>query len=1832
MLSTLRDRSALILIVSGNDITPSDYVGTEWRAMNAIGAKAAQRAISEHEPHVILIDDLSPSLDGLALCQHIRDTTPNDSVIMVITEHDLPRVEAFIAVGCDDVILPPIVPILLQQRLAQLIRGRRIGQPLTESRMWTKLVFEQNRNASLLIDPATYAIIDANPAACQFYGYTLQELRDKTLRDIALHPPEHIAQNMVSIINRQREYFQFQHRLANGDIRTVEAYASPVTLDGRLLIYASIYDITQRIQAEEIQRRHEALLRQLYDKTPIMMLTIDRQNRIINCNQKWTQMSGYHQEALIGKPLSHILYPQSSAKIEQDILPQLWLGETVHGVECQIRRQDGQLMDALLDGDTLQTPDGEDIGIFVITDISLQKQVEYTLRESEAETRSIFAAMSDTIFIINHEGRIIRIITPETRDTLYRAASQMMGRKLHELFPTHTADQFLAYIEDALRTRQTVHAEYDLIIQGQHYWFNAAISPMDDFRQVVWVTRNVTPFKLAERAAREHEQRYRLLFEHANDIILLVDMRDGRILDANHQAAKSLGYSRDELRRLRIDAIEIAPNGDETREFPPIKDGAQHIIEQTYRRKDGTTFPVETNNRFIQSEDESLMLCFARDITERKAIRQAKQRERVLADVLRDTSAALNQVWELNSVLDAILDNVTRVLPAVTASIMLRQDDQAILTRLWGYEAQGHPLEPLQGHAFHIPSTTSFRTMSQTRQPFIIADTRQDPTWYDIAQIHWIRSYLGAPILLNDEVIGFISLDHSQPNRFSADDAKTLQAFANQAAVAIRNARLFAEVQQYAAELENRVISRTNALSRANQNLKEQIIKRERVEVELKEERNLLRTLINNLPDSIYVKNRANDIILANRNIGRAANAPPLPFDIAASTEDEQALLNGQQSLIRYEITYTDDNGNQVWLEITKVPLRDTHGIISGLIGVIHDISALKRAEAQLLTILSSARCLLWYAIVEEKGEQLSWTFYVSNEDAAQTFLPVQMAPGQSYTQAWLDSRHPDDKERVEITDTNAIRQGRAAYSQEYRCLDANGAVRWLSEDVRVRQLTAGRWSLVGVCTDITARKRAEILLQQTNDELERRVEIRTAELVQANKVLQQEIADRKRAEANLRQRSHELEILRQASISFSSHLELQHLLQAVVEYAMRLVPGHNAHLFLNQDGRPVFGAAAWDSGATPNSAFINPRENGITATVLRSGQRMVINEMREHPLFQNTPWRGSIISTPLLAGERVVGVLNIASGKTRHYHPEELRVLDLLSDQAAISIQNALQLTQIQQEIADRKRAEIAERDQRLLAEALRDAAAAFSETLDLPEVLHSVIDYLSRVIPQHDSDSILLIEDERLARPTYYRRWQDGYWEQIEPSRLTPTPYRNIPNLRRMLETRQPVVISDVDADPDWVTNDYSHWIRSYVGAPILSKGNVIGFINLCAAQPNTFTEEHARRVQSFANQAGVAIQNARLLAEIKHYAAELEERVNERTAQLDHERAQLNAILNAMRDGVIYSDTNRRIRYVNQALIEMTDLPLEQWLSGEAQRHVNTATDDDMKTLWENVLDTLNRQGFWQNETKLKRADGSIFDALLIRTEVTKTSGERIGVVTVVRDISQEKALEEQKRRFIAHAAHELRTPTANLKTRLYLMRRQPEKLSEHLAISEEVVKWMQVLIENLFDMSRFEHGVIVLERGEVILQEIVAAVVTFNEPEARAKNITLEHRLPDLPIRINGDATRLKQVVTNLVTNAIHYTPDGGHIVVSAGRRKHPNGLTYATISVSDNGIGIPAEYLPHLFQPFFRVTEDNKGAGLGLSISRDIVVAHGGDLTVESVVGQGSLFTVWLPLP
>jgi signal transduction histidine kinase len=323
------------------------------------------------------------------------------------------------------------------------------------------------------------------------------------------------------------------------------------------------------------------------------------------------------------------------------------------------------------------------------------------------------------------------------------------------------------------------------------------------------------------------------------------------------------------------------------------------------------------------------------------------------------------------------------------------------------------------------------------------------------------------------------------------------------------------------------------------------------------------------------------------------------------------------------------------------------------------------------------------------------------------------------------------------------------------------------------------------------------------------------------------------------------------ANPALNASLDLQRVLSSLLTAALDLAPGNRSHIFLYNRGHLSFGAALDKEGKT-DTPYSNPRENGLTYTVARSGKTKIIPDMKNDPLFKNAPkdWHGSIVSIPLKTGERVVGVMNISRPKPGPFTKDAIRIWNLFSNQAAIAIENA--------------RLFEAERKQNERIEALRSAVTAINSSLDISDVLDFILTELRRVIP-YDSASIMLTDGDRL-RVVGGRDLPDG--EII--GKTFPSNELD----QEIAATRKPLIIEDAREDERFLGWGGTGYVRGWLSVPLISKEKMIGYITIDSRSPGAFSQDDAEIATSFAYEAAMAVENATLHKNLKDKLRDLQE----------------------------------------------------------------------------------------------------------------------------------------------------------------------------------------------------------------------------------------------------------------------------------------------------------------------------------------------------------------------
>ncbi len=597
-------------------------------------------------------------------------------------------------------------------------------------------------------------------------------------------------------------------------------------------------------------------------------------------------------------------------------------------------------------------------------------------------------------------------------------------------------------------------------------------------------------------------------------------------------------------------------------------------------------------------------------------------------------------------------------------------------------------------------------------------------------------------------------------------------------------------------------------------------------------------------------------------------------------------------------------------------------------------------------------------------------------------------------------------------------------------------------------------------------------------------------------------------------------------------------------------------------------------------------------------------------------------------------------------------------------------QLYEAVQDITARKQSEAVERDQRLLAEALRETAAALNSTLHYDYLLERILLNVGRVVP-HEAADVILIDNQPgqglVGRPV---RWQ-GFERfgladaQLRQMRLV---IAQDPLLTEIARRRLPVVLADTSSDPAWLARPELADIRSLVSAPILVRDDVIGLINLYSTTPGFFNSTHADRLLAFADQAGIAIYNAQLYDSLQQQAAELAglyrasgplvgessavealaQRITDTlAAEFAFAHASLGLIDEAAGELVFIAITGHEAVAVRRRMpLEGPGLTVAAARTGEAVYarevaadpryvRVNPASHSELvvplkaggRTLGVLDLQRPNADAFSERDQRLVAAFAE-------RAALALQNAQLIRALRLARQAAE--AANRAKSEFLANTSHELRTPLTGIIGALDLvldgMCDTREEERQFIEVASRASRQLLGLINNLLDIARVEAGRVDLHLQEVNLDLLVAEVVALMTPQIGDKQIQLEIApAPSSLPTVWADHSRVRQILLNLLDNAVKFTLQG--------RVRLALEVAGATVRVlvEDTGVGVRPDQQARLFQPFTQAdgssTRRFGGTGLGLSISRRLAELMGGTLEFHSAgENQGTTFILTLPTP
>lgn len=671
-----------------------------------------------------------------------------------------------------------------------------------------------------------------------------------------------------------------------------------------------------------------------------------------------------------------------------------------------------------------------------------------------------------------------------------------------------------------------------------------------------------------------------------------------------------------------------------------------------------------------------------------------------------------------------------------------------------------------------------------------------------------------------------------------------------------------------------------------------------------------------------------------------------------------------------------------------------------------------------------------------------------------------------------------------------------------------------------------------------------------------------------------------------MKRRAEESHALIETSSSVSATLDLQTVLQLIVEQAKELLDADGSRIhMLDPSGEMLRTLIALDPHSEAMLGMELAPSEGLAGHVLQTGQPMIVNDPVADNMGAQVPGTPDdepecLALAPLNIRRRSLGVMVVRRiGLARPFRSSELDLLAAFAAHAAVAIENADLYGQIEKQ-AQRLEQQVVERTREL---AISEARYRGLVETSITGILHISPEATIKYANPFFADLIRHPLDSLQDMP--FEEFAERFFPE-EAARLVTSQVKD-----RMAGTRP---TSTEMFEVEFLRGD----------------GERI---------PTIFS------VTRIADEEG-AEQGVTCLV------LDISARKTLETA-LRSERDRLEAILAGIGDAVIVTDREGIVEYVNPAWERLNGYSKEEILGRDARvLRGDEAPSEARAQMSAAILEGRS----WHGELVNTRQDGSKYDASVTLTPIRDSSGAVLNFVAIQHDISALKEVDRLKSRFVSDVSHELRTPLTNIRLYVDLLKENAEaaRSSEYLSTLFRESERLSHLIDDLLSLSRLEAGATPFDPRPIDVNELLSDLAADRKAMAAGQDIDLEVRAGQGLPPAMGDKRLLGQVFTNLLTNAMNYTPEGGQILLKTEQLEQGD-QAWIVAQVKDSGLGIMPEERPMIFKRFFRgrasQTTGAPGTGLGLAICKEIAELHGGRIEVESEPGDGTCVSVWLPI-
>lgn len=716
------------------------------------------------------------------------------------------------------------------------------------------------------------------------------------------------------------------------------------------------------------------------------------------------------------------------------------------------------------------------------------------------------------------------------------------------------------------------------------------------------------------------------------------------------------------------------------------------------------------------------------------------------------------------------------------------------------------------------------------------------------------------------------------------------------------------------------------------------------------------------------------------------------------------------------------------------------------------------------------------------------------------------------------------------------------------------------------------------------------------------------------------------RLRAEARERASYEALIHRIALAIGSSLELDRIMDTAVQ-ELRAATNCSRSAVVLASLTDGFSWTRWESraeGVPPMGERPIPwRNEPRIREMMAKREPVALDDIESEPLPEQllALARGlgvkSVLAMPLFRGEQPIGGVELYQYRqARRWTDREKRLIQSVAAQLAVAVENA----RLYGETDEKLRARV-----RQLGGLLR-LTTAVSEQLSLEAVMERAVE-----------EGIRALDVDRCAIATM--DWESGLFTvrsvrdrggEAHSSLGALFSLANVPDVYRALSQRKPVALS---MDDPMLPSGMADLLRRTgvsfsIVVPLITRERVVGIVHFGrrAGRPR-FAEDDAALATAVAGQLAVAMENARLFQEVQAQKANRE------------------AMLASMSEGMYATDLEGRITSANPALEKLVGRRVQEMV-GMHCREVLRHSDEEGLALCSRAcpMSAAMEKGEAVESGWLftQTAWGRWLPSTMSAAPMRNSSGAIDGAVAVLRDISREWQLNKLRANIISIVSHEFRTPLTSIIGFSEFMLMRPQTEEERRSHLDQILREglrLEKLVNDFLDVSRLESDKMVLHLETVHPASIVQRCISEVRSPSGPHQVVSD--LPEGLLQIEVDPEKLVQILENLLSNALKYSPPEAMVVVRAGNAATDSegrlqfGLEgperWVVFTVEDRGIGIPAEQLPEIFTPFHRVenlaTRRIRGTGLGLSIVKSLVELHGGRVWVESEIGVGSRFHV-----